>query len=94
MLLGNPSSGESVPAGNRDPLQSSADSAISGTIRQQLSADPDLAVYAIGIRTSSGVVTLSGTVGSYPARDRAVQIARGTKGIQRVDNRMIVNTNL
>jgi osmotically-inducible protein OsmY len=94
MLLGNPSAGEPVATGQRSSAPSGQDSAISGAIRQQLRSDPDLGDYAIGIRTSAGVVTLSGTVGSYPDRDRAVQIARDTSGVQRVDNRIIVNTNL
>jgi osmotically-inducible protein OsmY len=48
----------------------------------------------IGIRTVSGNVTLTGTVGSYPARDKAVNIANGTSGVKSVDNRIAVNTNL
>ena len=94
MLLGNPSSGDSAAADKQVAVPSGTDSAISGSIRQDFSADTDLAKYAIGIRTISGMVTLSGTVGSYPARDRAVQIAEGTKGVKRVDNRIIVNTYL
>lgn len=50
--------------------------------------------YAIGIRTVDSNVTLSGTVGSFPARDRAVQIATGTDGVKNVRNQIMVNTNL
>lgn len=94
MLLGNPSSGEPASSGKQVAVPTGTDTAISGSIRQDFGADPDLSAHAIGIRTISGIVTLSGTVGSYPARDRAVQIAEGTKGVKRVDNRIIVNTNL
>jgi len=94
MLLGNTSSREPAPATTRNAAPSAADSAISGAIRRQLGEDQDLSKYAIGIRTSSGVVTLSGTVGSYPARDRAVQIASDVSGVRQVDNRLMVNTNL
>jgi len=38
--------------------------------------------------------TLSGTVGSFPARDRAVQIATDTDGVNSVRNQVMVNTNL
>jgi osmotically-inducible protein OsmY len=94
LLLGNSSTGETAGGAARSAGQTGADSTISGAVRSALSADPELSGYAIGIRTVSGDVTLSGTVGSYPARDRAVQIAAGTKGVIRVDNRLVVNTNL
>ena len=94
MLLGNPSSSEPAATDKQVAVPTGTDTAISGSIRQELGADTGLRAYAIGIRTISGIVTLSGTVGSYPARDRAVQIAAGTKGVKRVDNRIIVNTNL
>lgn len=70
------------------------DSAISGDIRQRFNADNELAGYRLGISTSAGRVTLSGAVGNYPARDRAVELARATNGVHDVDNRIVVNTNL
>ena len=63
-------------------------------IRQRFSQDPDVSRYTIGIRTVDGSVTLSGTVGSYSIRDRAVQLARTTDGVRAVDSRIVVNTNL
>ena len=67
---------------------------VSGIIRQRFSQDPDVSRYTIGIRTVAGNVTLSGTVGSYSIRDRAVQLARTTDGVRAVDSRIVVNTNL
>ena len=93
MLLGNTTSREST-ASTQTSSSSAADSAISGEIRRKLGEDDGLSQYAIGIRTRAGKVTLSGTVGSYPLRDRAVSIANGTAGVSEVDNRIIVNTNL
>ena len=94
ILLGDASSGEgSMPADERGSAQLAADDAISAAIRRKLSADELLSRYAIGIRTVNGEVTLSGTVGSYEARDRAVQVATATDGVRRVSNRLIVNTN-
>jgi len=93
MLIGNPAPRDSAPVSG-PAAPSAADNAISGEIRRQYSADADLRGYGIGIRTLSGTVTLTGTVGSYPHRDRAVQIARNTNGVRGVDNRIIVNTNL
>lgn len=70
------------------------DNAISGEIRRKFNEDSELSQYAIGVFTDAGRVRLSGAVGSYDARDRAVGIARSTNGVRDVDNRMIVNTNL
>ena len=94
LLLGNTSSREPVASGNRTSTPTAADSAISGAIRQAYSSDDEISSYAIGIRTNLGNVTLSGTVASYPVRDRAVRIARETDGVRKVDSRIIVNTNL
>jgi osmotically-inducible protein OsmY len=71
-----------------------ADNTISATIRRKFGADSTLSQYAIGIRTVDRNVTLSGTVGSFPARDRAVQIATDTDDVNGVRNSIMVNTNL
>ena len=71
-----------------------ADNTISVTIRRKFGADSTLSQYAIGIRTVDRNVTLSGAVGSFPARDRAVQIATDTDDVNDVRNRIMVNTNL
>ena len=94
MLLGNTSSRESSTSTNSASTSSAADSAISAEIRRKLGADAELRNYSIGIRSQSGRVTLSGTVGGYAQRDRAVSIANDTDGVRSVDNRIIVNTNL
>jgi hyperosmotically inducible protein len=70
------------------------DQAISSEIRRRLQADPATSPYSIGVETNAGRVTLRGTVGSYPSRDRAVAIARGTNGVTDVSNRIVVNTNM
>ena len=92
MLLGNGSSTERPRT--QSGVSTSADSGISAAIRQQYTADSELAGYTIGIRTVSGAVVLTGTVGSYGARDKAVQIARNTNGVRDVTSRIVVNTNL
>ena len=90
MLLGNTSTRESTPT-TRTSGPTAADTAISGEIRRKLGEDSGLSDYVIGITTRAGRVTLSGTVGSYPLRDRASSIARGTAGVSDVDSRIIVN---
>jgi hypothetical protein len=74
--------------------RSPRDNAIEAELRQNLDRDAELKNYTIGVRIQDGKVTLSGAVGSYPARDRAVAIARRTNGVRSVDNRIVVNTNL
>ncbi len=94
ILLGDASTRETgVATDDRSSSEVAADNAISAAIRQNLSADPAVRRYAIGISTVDGHVTLSGTVGSFAARDGAVRIANGTDGVRSVRNRIIVNTN-
>ena len=95
ILLGDASTSErGISTDDRSSTQVAADNAISATIRRKISADATVNEYAIGISTYDSTVTLSGTVGSFPARDRAVQIATATEGVRSVRNRIIVNTNL
>ena len=92
MLLGNIPSGESAQT-TRTSTLSAADSALSSEIRRKLGEYEGLSQNALGIRTRAGRVTLTGTVGSYKLRDRAISIARDTDGVSAVDSRVIVNTN-
>jgi len=95
LLLGDASSGDGgLSTDQRSSSQVAADDTISATISRKFGADSTLSQYAIGIRTVDRNVTLSGTVGSFPARDRAVQIATDTDDVNDVRNRIMVNTNL
>lgn len=94
MLLGNGSSNDSSPSTSTGATASSEeDNVISAAIRQAYSDDQELRQFNIGVRTVSGRVTLTGTVGSYASRDRAVEIASNTRGVDNVSNRLVVNTN-
>jgi osmotically-inducible protein OsmY len=46
----------------------------------------------IDVTTNGGVVTLRGTVDTEQARQQAVALARGTEGVKRVDDRLVVRT--
>ena len=94
LLLGSNSTPESRPSTAAGSAASAEDSQISGVIRQRFSQDPDVSRYSLGISTVSRNVTLSGTVGSYDVRDKAVRLARSTEGVRNVDSRIVVNTNL
>ncbi len=67
-----------------------SDSAITTKIKGKYVADSVVSVFNIGVRTWEGTVTLSGTVGSFTARDQAEVIAKGTKGVAAVNNQIIV----
>ena len=45
----------------------------------------------INVDSKDHVVTLKGTVGSNKAKARAVEIARGTEGVVRVNDQLVVN---
>ena len=95
LLLGDASSGDGgMSRDQRSSTQVVADNTISATIRRKFGADSMLSQYTIGIRTVDRNVTLSGTVGSFPARDRAVQIATDSDDVNNVRNQIMVNTNL
>ena len=95
LLLGGGGQSDSTPRTSTGAAATSADDrSISSSIRVAFERDEDIREYAIGVGTSNRVVTLSGTVGSYAVRDRAVSIARETAGVSSVRNRIVVNTNM
>ena len=65
-----------------------SDSAITTKIKSKYVADSVVSVFNIGVRTYEGTVTLTGTVGSIAARNRAVQLAKQTSGVRAVDDRI------
>ena len=91
MMVGGGNSGGYQPA--RDQRSAgvvASDSAITTKIKSKFAADSVVSVFDIGVKTWSGTVTLSGTVGSYIARDQAESIAKGTGGVAAVNNHIIV----
>ena len=67
-----------------------SDSAITTEIRGKYAADSVVSVFNVGVRTFKGTVTLTGTVGSYIARDQAVLLAKETRGVVAVNNQIVV----
>ena len=74
----------------RPPGVVASDSAITGKIKAKYVADSIVSAFSISVRTYEGKVTLSGTVGSYVARDQALDLAKHTSGVQTVTNQIIV----
>jgi osmotically-inducible protein OsmY len=67
-----------------------SDSAITTKIKGKYAADSVVSVFNIGVKTWEGTVTLSGTVGSYIARDQAESLAKGTSGVKAVNNHIVI----
>jgi len=66
------------------------DSTITGKVKAAILGDPDLKVLQINVETFKGVVQLSGFVNSPQAVSRAVEVARGVRGVKSVKNNLIV----
>ena len=74
----------------RPPSVVASDSAITTKIKGKYVADSIVSVFNISVRTWEGTVTLSGTVGSYLAREQAEALAKETSGVTAVNNQIIV----
>jgi len=68
-----------------------SDPGITTAVKTKLAADDTVKAYQINVDTQGGVVTLTGTVPSAAARDKALELARGTDGVTRVEDRLTVN---
>jgi osmotically-inducible protein OsmY len=64
------------------------DSVITTKVKAELFDEPNLRSGQINVETFKGVVQLSGFVGSRDDINRAVEIARGVKGVVSVKNDM------
>jgi osmotically-inducible protein OsmY len=87
---------EAKPAGVQEaPATGTAptDAAITQAVKEKLSQQPETSTANIAVDTHEGVVTLSGTVKSMQEKDQVIQIARGTQGVQRVEDRLSVSTS-
>jgi hyperosmotically inducible protein len=66
------------------------DTALTAKIKSKMALDDTVQARAIDVHTEKGVVTLSGTVSSAAERERAVQLARETKGVTSVNDHLVV----
>ena len=99
---GNPSA-EGAPAapGSTNPVSEAAgqvaekvdDVAITSAVKAKLIGDSQVSAGKIDVDTKDGVVTLKGTVSSEQEKDKALQIARNTKGVQRVEDQLMVRSS-
>ena len=80
-------------AGNkqeRTATQSMSDAALSAKIKTSFAADSLVKARDIRVDAMRGVITLTGTVNSTAERDKAIAIARDTKGVLEVKNNLKV----
>src|SRR6476619_6363287 len=63
---------------------SQTDAGITGAVKSKMAADDTVKASEINVDTHNHVVTLNGSVGSNAERERAVMIARNTKGVNSV----------
>jgi hyperosmotically inducible protein len=67
-----------------------SDSGITAKVKTQFATDTTVKAHEINVDTKNHVVTLTGAVDTQAARDRAVEIARDTKGVTDVVDNMTV----
>ena len=77
---------------HREPA-SAANASLTAKIKSKMALDDHVSASSIGVTTKDGRVTLTGTVGSDDERRRAVDLARDTKGVSGVDDRIVVRRN-
>jgi osmotically-inducible protein OsmY len=89
-----PASGEVVtvePTAPSPPQRVFTDASITADVKARLDASQMLRHADIDIVTASGVVTLVGVVPSDFARAQAVELAKSTPSVVRVDNMLRLN---
>jgi osmotically-inducible protein OsmY len=69
---------------------SRGDAELAVRVRDALKADPLLAKTELKVRAEHGVVTLRGEVEGTERFDRAVQLAKGVEGVEKVVSRLKV----
>jgi hyperosmotically inducible protein len=69
-----------------------SDAAITTAVKTKLLADKTVGGLKIDVDTTDGVVTLTGPVNSAAERNQALRLARQTKGVKRVENKLTLET--
>jgi osmotically-inducible protein OsmY len=66
------------------------DSVITGKVKAAFAADPVVKATQVQVETFKGTVQLSGFVDSRESAEKAVEIARGVKGVKSVKNDTVI----
>jgi hyperosmotically inducible periplasmic protein len=74
----------------RDPGGAVTDAALTTAVKSKLLVDPTVGGLKIDVDTRDGVVTLTGNVATSKEESEALQIARRTDGVKRVEDKLKV----
>lgn len=66
------------------------DSVITGKVKAAFAADPTVKATQVQVETFKGTVQLSGFVDSRESAQKAMEIARGVKGVKAVKNDTVI----
>jgi len=66
------------------------DTLITSKVKAALAADPSVKATEVNVETFKGTVQLSGFVESRESAQKAVQLARGVKGVKEVRNNTVL----
>lgn len=66
------------------------DAALATDVKAGLAKDPELSALKIEVQATAGQVELTGTAPNAAARTRATEIAKAARGVQNVDNKLVV----
>ena len=85
--------GEKIAVSTERLKENVDEAALTAKIKAKMALDDSVNARAIDVTTNGSIVTLSGTVSSSEERDRAVSLARETKGISQVVDHLNVSTS-
>jgi len=93
-LLGSIAVAEDSDADRAHPKAFVKDSAITTKIKSKLAKEHITSLGRIHVDTDqNGVVVLSGSARTQEAIDKAVEIARATKGVKDVENQLVIKAD-
>lgn len=73
-----------------DAADKVSDAVITSSVKAELVKDPNLSALKINVDTDAGRVLLQGSAPNNTARDQAMKLAQGVKGVVSVDNQLKV----
>ena len=79
-----------VAKSDRTAAEIASDTAITSTINSRYVKDDLVSAFDVNVDTNRGIVTLYGNVPSQRAAQRAVELARTVKGVNRVQSKLTV----
>jgi hyperosmotically inducible protein len=81
---------DQLTVSSQNGAQAIIDSTVTAQVTGQFAADERLKRADIAVTTNNGVVKLKGTVASEEAHQHALEIARGSTGVKRVEDHLQV----